>query len=315
MKKKLNVLVLGGCGFLGSHMSELLVNEGHNVRLFDKPDANIGNINNIISKVELIKGDFIDPKIYKRILKDIDCVFHFIASSVPEKKEDMKNELKNDIIPTENFLKQMIQYKVRKIIFSSSGGTVYGNTGKRELIDENTPANPISSYGLAKLMIEKNIQFFHHQYGLTYSIARTSNCYGEKQKIQRTQGAVGIFLKKVIEGKRINIWGDGLNVRYYIYYQDVIAGMYLLLINEKSDNKTYNVGTNTGTSIKKLIAIIRIITKKKINVHYDNSRKCDVQWNVLDCKKAENELGWKPGIKLEQGIRRTNLWLQNSEPG
>ncbi len=313
MKNRLNILVLGGCGFIGSHMSELLVNEGHNVRIFDKYDSENQNIKNIISKVEFIKGDFSEPKYHKKLLKDIDYVFHFIANTVPQKTENFSNELKKDIMPTVNFLNSMLQYKVKKIIFSSSGGTVYGNNQQKKSINEKTPANPISSYGLTKLIIEKYMEFFHHQHGLAYSIARTSNCYGERHNLIRNQGAVEIFLKNTIEGKSINIWGDGSNVRDYINYKDVIKGMYLLLINKKSNNNIFNFGTGTGTSISELIAIIKKITNKKIKIKYNNQRRCDVQWNVLDCKKAKRELGWEPEIKLHDGIKQVYLWLRNQK--
>jgi len=197
---------------------------------------------------------------------------------------------------------------VKKIIFPSSGGTVYGYP-EPSSINEEHKTNPICSYGICKLMIEKYLYMFNNLYGLDYQILRISNPYGPYHNAL-SQGVINVFLSKIIKGETIEIWGDGSICRDYIYIDDVID-ILEMMANKDIDAKILNIGSGEGTSLNNLIKIMKSITGANFNVEYKEGRKVDVPVNILDISKACKLLDWKPKISLEEGIEITWKSIKN----
>ena len=304
-------LVLGGGGFIGSHLCEALVNTGNEVFLFDRFNFNKNNINNFIDKVNIIERDYNVQHSYDDLLDEVDCVFHLISTTVPAiSNKDKVFDISSNVLSTINLLEQMRKSKCNKIVFLSSGGTVYGPS-KKGIVNEEHPTNPICSYGIQKLTIEKYLQMFALQYGLKAKVLRVANPYGPRQNTSNGQGAIGAFISKALKDEEIEIWGDGSISRDYIYISDLIDGM--ILSAECEENYSiYNLGCGQGITLNDIIACIENILNKKLKIQYKESRPFDVPVNILDTEKFKNQYDWYPKIDLATGIEKTiNAAMQN----
>jgi UDP-glucose 4-epimerase len=211
------------------------------------------------------------------------------------------------VISTLHLLQAAKKAGVKKVIFFSSGGTVYG-VPQRIPISENHPTDPICSYGIQKLAIEKYLKLFHHLYGLDYAVMRMSNPYGERQRPLASQGAVAVFLYKAMLREPIEIWGDGSVTRDYVHVSDV-AGVIPVLVRYSGKHKIFNIGSGKGTSLLELIKIAETITGDSIEVRFRPARPFDVPVNILDISLAKRALSWTPAVDLEEGARRTLKFL------
>lgn len=302
-------LVLGGAGFIGSHIVDALIARNHTVRIFDLPRINTLNLERSIGSVEILSGDFNNVNDISPALEDVDVVVHLVGTTLPgPSNENPAYDVESNVIGTLNLLKQAVAKGVRKIIFSSSGGTVYG-IPQSVPIPETHPTNPICSYGITKLAIEKYLALFHHLYGLDYTILRLANPYGERQRIDGIQGAVGVFLGKTLLGQPITIWGDGSVARDYFYISDLI-GAFIAAIERDLPSKIYNISGGVAYSLNDILSVIRNVTGMQPEVNYTPGRKLDVPVNCLDIQLARKEFGWEPKISLEKGIARTWNWLK-----
>ena len=296
-------LVLGGCGFLGSVVVRYLVAQGWNVRVFDKEGVDTWRLNSVFSKIDFMTGDFLNVADLAVAIIDMPTVLHFIGTTIPQSSmNDIHYDIETNVLPTVNLLELMREKPGQKLIYASSGGTVYGIAQQNRPLVETDSKEPISSYGVSKLMIEKYIQLFGHNFGLPYTILRFANPYGESQYVGRPQGAVGVFLHKVLRGEEIMIWGDGTVVRDYIYEAD-IASAVMRMLNSNTINRVYNVGSGKGTTLNELIKLIFETTGITCPVTYDNSRKFDVPYNVLDTTKIYQDTGWVPSNALSDGLK------------
>jgi UDP-glucose 4-epimerase len=197
---------------------------------------------------------------------------------------------------------------VEKIVFMSSGGTVYG-VPRSLPIDEDHPTFPISSYGIQKLTIEKYLHLAQRMHGLDYCILRGANVYGPQQRLDIAQGAVAVFLDRTLRAKPIEIWGDGSVVRDYLYVED-LAGALVKAATYQGEPRIFNVGSGIGTSLNELVSTLRAVTGAKLDVQYSGARAVDVPANVLECARARRHLGWQPQVSLAEGVRRTYEWLR-----
>ena len=214
-------LVLGGGGFIGSHICDQLVAAGHEVRVFEKVGLSKTNILHLKDHIEWMEGDFLNPDCLRNAVKGMEIIFHLVSSTLPKDSNDNPAYyILSNVIPTIHLLEAARNAGVRKIILSSSGGTVYGIPAHLP-ISEGHPTEPTCSYGIHKLMIEKYFALYYKLYGLDYAVMRISNPYGERQRITGSQGVIPIFLCKILQGETIEIWGDGEIVRDYIYISDV----------------------------------------------------------------------------------------------
>lgn len=297
----MKTLILGGAGFLGSHLCEGLLNSDYKVTIFDKEDINYGNLHSVINDINIVKGNFTNDYNFDVITKNTDIVFHLISSTIPNtSNRDMVYDLQSNVITTIKLLDSCVKNNVRKVVFFSSGGTVYGIPTTVPIKEEH-PTNPICSYGIHKLMIEKYLHLYHHLYGLDYTVMRISNPYGPKQSPFSGQGVISTFVYKATHGLPIEIWGDGTVTRDFIYVSDVIKAA-LALLEYKGDNKIFNVGSGKGLSINDIIKKIESVLNKKLVISYYNARNEDVKVNILNVERIKGETGWGNKILLERGI-------------
>ena len=297
----MKTLVMGGNGFIGSHLVDKLLSEGHEVRVFDKYQE---LYRKPLEMVDYHMGDFGNRGLVLEALKGIDTVFHLISTTVPKtSNDDPAFDLKSNVVDTLYLIDSCLKCNIKKIVYVSSGGTIYGNA-KQIPIDEESPTEPECSYGISKLTIEKYLALYNHLYGLDYVIVRPSNPYGERQNPSGILGAISVFLGNIARDEPINIWGDGEVVRDYIYVADLVEGIYKAAFTA-SFYKIFNLGNGEGTSLNQLVQLIKNITNKSFSVKYTEKRIFDIPIIFLNIQRANRELNWVPKILLEDGIEKT----------
>jgi UDP-glucose 4-epimerase len=305
----MNCLILGGTGLLGGALLSALAQQGHSIKAISR-NPPLSEENACLPCVEWIYGDIADEKLMAQAVAGVDIIFHLLSTVGPElSNRDPIYDVNSNLINTLHLLELARHNKVKKIIFSSSGGAIYGFSKELPLI-ETHPTEPLSSYGIVKLAIEKYLQCYYLHYGLDYCVLRISNAYGGFLPLNKDYGAVNVFLEKILSNQLIEIWGDGNIVRDYIICDDVARAM-LQAMDHHGNEKTFNIGGGTGTSLNKLIELIESITAKKARVNYLPARKLDVPINILDISLAKKHLNWAPKIDLAHGIELTlDRWQQ-----
>lgn len=298
MKK--NVLVLGGTGFIGRNIVEDLLRHKYTIVLLVRNISSKPNNYKIVDDITLIEGDIAQCELIESILVEhkIDLVIHLVSTLIPFSSiVDFNNELTQVIFPTFRLLHLCSKLGIR-IVYFSSGGTIYGYANN--LIDENTPLNPINYYGYSKLMIENHIQFLHTTKKLSYLILRPSNVYGKHQKIEAQQGFIAVALGKFISNSSIEIWGNGEVVRDFIDVQDISVGL-RKLIETNVINATLNMGSGEGKSLNEVLSILKGILGKSIIIRYKDKREVDLDRMVLDIAMIKNYIEFNPK-SLKDGI-------------
>lgn len=302
-------LVLGGCGFIGSHLVDHLVYRGDKVVVFDRLNVDTKNIDSVLGNIELVRGDFRNREDIKRTIKNIDYIFHFIGTTLPETStQNPMYDIESNVISTIQLLEVIKGTNVKKIIFASSGGTIYG-IPQQIPIPENHPTNPICSYGISKLMIEKYLRLYGYLYGLDYVSLRFANAYGERQDPKGSQGVIPVFLGNIIKGQPIHVWGDGNVVRDYIHVKDIVNACQRAMQTRENEYHIFNIGSGKGLSLNELISILKETVKNDIQVRYTIGRKIDVSVNILDNRLAKEILEWQPKVSLEEGLQLTAKYL------
>lgn len=310
MEKK-KILILGADGFLGSNLTESLSKERkYQIRAFDLfPDGLSRNLDHLRDEIEIFHGNFLNKYDLRKALKDIDYVFHFISLTTPgSSMEDPLVDIDTNVRGTIRLLDECVKAKIKKIIFPSSGGAIYGNQEK-DYLKEEDPLNPISPYAISKLTIEKYLEYYRIHKRLDHLIIRLSNPYGPKQNIVGSQGIIPIFLNLIKEGKSITIFGDGENVRDYIYIDDAIENIKKLAFKKKIEYRVYNIGSGKGATINKILEIIRKISGRKVKINKLPARDSDVRSVVLNTNRIKKEISFNPKTNLEEGIRKTWEWV------
>lgn len=264
----MNCLILGGTGFLGKNLVKKLIENGHNVTVYGRDENSLKRIKLVYPQCHILKGDIFHDCI-PNIILGADCVFYLISSTNPS-NIDLTMDFNNNVFPAIKIIESCAKRNIR-LIFFSSGGTVYGNVSSINIpIKETCKTNPISAYGLSKLTIENIIKFYANKYKFDYAILRISNPYGPEQPSNKGQGVIAVFLNKIMEKKKIEIWGDGSNVRDYIYIDDLMDAC--LKIVENDIQGIINIGSGYGTSLNQILNIIRKNIGKNISVKYIEGR-------------------------------------------
>ena len=302
-------VIIGGAGFIASHLADDLLNNGHEVVLFSRENRSLRNVAHLSSKATFVFGDFTNGDGVEEAVKNADFVFHLAVSSFPGESIDPMEDAGNNILGSIKLMQICIEAKIKKLIFVSSGGAVYGAT--REIqISEDHPTNPISSYGTCKLTVEKFLEVYRNRSALDYTILRVSNPYGERHNPMRGHGLIGVLLYKVKMQKKIEIWGNGNSIRDYVYVGDVARAL-RMAIETTTDHRIFNIGSSIGHSINDIIQVIKEVTEAEMLVDYVGPRDFDVPSNILNSKKAYDLLGWRAETRLSDGIKKTWNWMRN----
>lgn len=292
---------------MGSHLCEALLAEGHSVRIFDRPNLKRFREFSADEQVEWVEGDFANQADIDQAVPDCEVIYHLVSTTLPKSSNDNPvYDVETNVISTLHLLEVARKANVSKIIFISSGGTVYG-VPDTVPIKEDHPTNPICSYGITKLTIEKYLNLYYTLYGLDYSILRMANPYGERQRTSASQGAVAVFLHRAIRNETIEIWGDGSVVRDYIYVSDATDAMVKAL--SSSGEKLLNIGSGQGQSLNKILDAIENVLGRPVSRSYVAGRSLDVPVSVLDISRTRESLNWEPKVSFIDGLRRTLLWM------
>ena len=303
----MKVLVLGGSGFIGSHIVDKFLAKAWDVTVFDRQLERFRPPN---PSVHFIPGEFANKEQLEEVVSlGFDVVFHSIGTTdLKTSNYNPEIDVTENVISTLHLLEICKKYKIRKIVFLSSGGTIYGDSTV-ETLSEKDLTMPICSYAISKLTIEKYLFMYHRLHGFDYISLRLSNPYGMRQNPLSGQGAVAVFLYRIMSGEQIELWGDGLVVRDFIFVGDVANACYMA--SAKNVNGVFNIGSSQGISIKLLIDKLASIVNRAPKISWLPKRPFDVQRIVLDCSAAHRELGWTPKVGFNDGAKLTYDWFVN----
>ena len=302
----MKILLLGAAGFIGTNLTiELAKKTEDEITLVDRSKAFFKPIVSMgLKNVHILEADLTVDMDFDSILKEQEVVYHLVSTTVPTtSNQHISQELVSNVIFSANLFEACIRCDVKKVVFVSSGGTVYGKEVDCPL-KEKTATNPISSYGVQKITIEKLLYLYRYMYGLDYRIIRLANPYGPYQRPNGVLGAVTTFTYKALKGDEITVYGDGSVVRDFIYIDDAIRAI-MKIVNGENKHRTFNLGCGYGTSIKQVLETIEKALGIKLNVSYLEGRKVDVPVNYLDISRYEKYYGALNPISLEDGIRKT----------
>lgn len=312
MKQSGSIAVLGGLGFMGSHLCRKLAQTGFRVRIFDRAPPTRDSSNTFDEQIEIIEGDMSRCEDVLAGIGDSQVVINFIHTTVPgSSMANPQYDITSNVAGTVGWLQQLDKTNVRRILYVSSGGTVYG-VPESVPITEDHPTNPINSYGITKLAIEKYTAMFSTMFGIDYCILRPSNVYGPGQRLNVGQGVVGVLASRALEGSPLEIWGTGDNLRDYLFIDDLTRAL-LALISYEGRQRVFNISTGIGHSVLEIISILQNQIGPLPDVIHHQDRGFDTPANILDASRIRTETGWQPTVDLETGILRTIQWLQNSK--
>ncbi len=301
-------LVIGGGGFIGRSVVDALLSGGHTVRVFDRAErgANIGHSDD--SRLEWHAGRIQDTDALDRSLDGVSRVFHFASTTVPKTSDDdPAADVADNLVGTVRLLDLCVAHRVGRVVFLSSGGTVYG-APRTTPIREDHPTDPVVSYGIHKLAIEKYLELYRRSRGLDYRVLRLANPYGPRQLPRGSQGVIAAFMQNALLDRPIEIWGDGSVTRDYVFIDDV-ANAIVQAADHTGECRLMNIGSGTGVSLRDLIGEIGAVLGRPLACSYKPGRPFDIPVNVLDATLARKELGWRPAVELRSGLIRTRDWM------
>jgi len=304
--KEPSCIVLGGGGFLGINLCRQLATAGYRVRAFGRrclfPDA--------LRDVDWYQGDFNNGAALASAMQTYEIVFHLVHATTPQSANlDMKGDLEQNVVSTLALLDISRKLGIKRIVFVSSGGTIYGSP-KQIPTPETAPTEPIAAYGVSKLAIEKYLAIHEILYGLEYRILRVSNPFGPYQIPVKNQGVISALLSRGLRRETIEIWGDGSVVRDYVFVADVIAALEAAL-NDSSSERVFNIGSGCGRSLAEVIACVEGILGTRLTIDWRRGRSVDVPISVLAVERAATILGWTPTVSFESGLQRTLDWWRS----
>lgn len=308
----MKILITGGAGFIGSHIVDLLIDRGYQVVVID--NLKTGKKENLNPQAKFYKADICDLEALENIFKKEkpDYISHQAAhASVRESVENPQYDAQVNILGGINVLELSVKYNVRKFIFASTGGALYGEANIIST-PETYLAHPISPYGVTKLAIENYLFYYGVMRNLNYVTLRYANVYGERQDPFGEAGVVAIFSQKIAKDIQPVINGDGKQTRDYVYVGDVARANLLALESDKT-KVAYNIGTGIETSVNELFKIMVKISGKKVKEVHGAAKKGEQKRSALDFTKIKKELKWEPLTKLNDGLRRTYLWFKNQD--
>lgn len=305
-----NILITGGNGFIGSHLVDKLVNSGEKVTVLDVYPRAYDQMPNGAS---FVQGSLQDVHLIRRTLEDhqIELVYHTAWANIHETAlKDPVADVQTNLVASINLLSACRDTGVKRVVYLSSGGTVYG-VPKQIPTREDHPTNPINAYGITKLTVEKYLHMFHYLHGLEHIILRPSVPYGPRQNPFRHQGVVAVFIHKALKKEPVTIFGNGEVVRDFFHIDDLTQA---LALSKESTfdplNNTFNIGGMHPYSLNDLVSKIETVLGEKMLVKYEPARNFDVPYLLLDTNLAQAYLNWMPTVSLEEGIQRTANWIE-----
>ncbi|MEW6296006.1 MAG: NAD-dependent epimerase/dehydratase family protein [Candidatus Diapherotrites archaeon] len=303
----MRVLVTGGAGFIGSHTADLLIEENYDTVIAD--NLSTGRKENINPKAKFYKSNITNFRALKKVFgrERIDSVIHLAAQiNVRNSLADPFFDAKTNILGSLNVLECCRKFKIKKIVYSSSGGAVYGEP-KRIPVKENHPIKPLSPYAVSKYCVEQYLQEYHHNYGLEFAVLRYGNVFGPRQDPRGEAGVTAIFIERMLANERPKIFGSGEQTRDFVFVKDV-AKANLLALQKKTKSRTYNIGTRKEKSVNEIFRELKKMLKFKGNAVKEKSVPGEIKRIALDCSLAKKELRWKPETPFKKGLKETIEW-------
>jgi UDP-glucose 4-epimerase len=298
----LNILVTGGAGFIASHVADAYINAGHKVIIVD--DLSSGIIDNVNPKAKFYKVDIRDTAL-EQIFRDgrIDVVNHHAAQmDVRRSVADPLFDASVNIVGTLNILENCLKYGVKKIVFASTGGAVYGEQDYFPA-DEEHPTRPLSPYGITKLAVEKYLFYYRAVHNINHVILRYTNVYGPRQNPHGEAGVIAIFTSRLLKGEQPVINGDGKQTRDYVYVGDVVRANLLAL--DYTASNTFNVCTSIETDVNALFNRLNAIVGTNCAEHHGLAKAGEQLRSVCTYGNIKHILGWEPRVTIDDGLRQT----------
>lgn len=295
-------VVIGGNGFLGSHVVDELAARGHEVTAFDRFSA--GRVAFSAEGVRRIPGDFMNHAEVAEALAGNEYVFHFLSTTTPATSEgDPTLDVRTNVAASVELLEQCVGAGVRRVFFASTGGAMYGSQPPGTITEDAVPL-PVSPYAIGKLAVEGYLRYFHAKHGLESTSFRISNPYGPRQGPNKKQGVVPIFLQAIAEGRPVSVYGDGSMVRDYMFVEDV-ARQVVETVDRPAQHSLYNIGSGSGHSVSEIVDAVRSATGRDVRVEHRPVPSTFVDHVVLDVERYTSEFGAGELVPLEEGIART----------
>ena len=302
----MKILVTGGAGFIGSHVADALLADGHDVHILD--DLSSGKKANLPDGATFHKGDIRSAKVEGLFEQhQFEALYHLAAQmDVRKSVEDPGFDAEVNVLGFLNLMEAGRENGLKKVVFSSTGGAIYGEPEYAPQ-DEEHALKPISPYGITKLVAEKYLHFYHLQHGLQYVALRYANVYGPRQDAHGDAGVVAIFSRAFLSGEQPQIYGDGEQTRDYVFVEDVVrANVAALQLDEP---EIVNVGTAEETTVNELFRQIRDLAGSDAEEQHAAARPGEQQRSVIDPSKAERVLDWTPAFALNNGLAKTVRWF------
>jgi UDP-glucose 4-epimerase len=304
----MQLIVLGGTGFIGSYVVDHLIAAGHSVCSVSRgPEA----LRPTCASVDYLHLDLREAKaldVLAAAIAKADAVLHLVSTTVPGTGDrDPKVDIADNLVPLLRLMEIMLSANVHRLIYLSSGGAVYGSP-KMIPVREDHALNPISSYGIVKVAAESYVNLFARTRGLSSAILRPSNPYGERQGREANQGLVNTLLRRAMSGDSVQIWGDGTAVRDFLYVDD-LARLIVLAVESTAEG-IFNVGSGSGTSVRQMVEVVESVTRRPLKVEHLPGRSVDPPVSILDSSLASQTFGWTPKVELRDGVARTWEWLK-----
>jgi UDP-glucose 4-epimerase len=299
----MSFLVLGGGGFVGTNLCRRLATSGARVRAFGHSRA----FPDELSGVEWHQGEFEDTAALTSAVASCDVVFHLVQATTPHSANlDIAGDLRHSVIPTLALLDICRKANVKRVVFISSGGTVYG-AAKEVPTPETAATDPITTYGIVKLTIEKFLGLYEHLHGLSFRVLRVANPFGAFQLPAKGQGLIAMLLSRAINGLSTQIWGDGAVVRDYVFVDDVVDALQAAAV-DTSAARIFNIGSGQGRSVRDVIAAVEAELGAPVPIEWSPGRPIDVPVSILSIERARHILGWTPKTEFAEGLRQTVEW-------
>lgn len=305
----MKVMVTGGCGFIGSHLVDKLIERGYDVCIID--NLSTGDIKNLNPEAHFYQMDIRDEKIKEVFEKEQpESVFHLAAQiNVRKSEEDPFFDIDVNIRGSVNVIKAFLGVKSPgKFIFASTGGVMYGDTDIFPTPETVEPF-PLCPYGISKLTVEKYLVYFSAFYNLKFVSLRYGNVYGPRQNAYAEAGVIAIFSTRILEGKNPVIFGDGKQTRDFVYIDDIVRANLIML--ENSVTGIFNVGTGRETSVNQIFEYLKDVSGKDVKKVYTDPRKGEIKRSCLSPEKIAKMTGWKAEVDIREGIRRTFDWFKS----